>query len=230
MLKWLKLRSIETGLSLRQEVLEEFRGESQNRLMATLVKEELARGNFDLGYLDEVLPQLSKGQWKTYLQGLQSSLKLGVPLQSVTFETLEGGSLSLEELTGEPTLFYFYFSTCAHSANYFDRFLWPIYQETAKQAGYRLLAVSIDDDPELWKSSIQEYSDPSLVNLNLPKSENKNWLDHYRITAFPRTILLDSKGRLLSLNLTGEDYENYKSNLLEYLNPSTISSKTTITP
>lgn len=228
--EWLKLRSIETGNSLLDLILSETKGEQKARMTATYVDEELAKGYFDLGFLAGLLPQFPASSWKTYLENLQTRMKLEVELAPVTFRTLEGGQFALDDFRGTPTLFYFYFSTCAHSANYFHRYLWPIYRETAKQAGYQLVAVSVDDDPALWKSAIADYSDPSLLNLNLPKTENKNWLDRYLVHTFPRTMLLDEGGKLLSLNLTGEDYESYKDNLLEYLNPKTISSTITKTP
>jgi cytochrome oxidase Cu insertion factor (SCO1/SenC/PrrC family) len=227
--EWVKLKSMETGESWQELVVQEFEGEIKDKLLTSFVEEELAKGYFTTGYLDQILPKLNSEPWKSHLDSLQRRLKLGVELESVKFETLEGKNFSLDEFEGMPTLLYFYFSTCAHSANYFNNYLWPIYQETAKQAGYRLVAVSVDDDQKLWKSSLGRYSDPSLLNLNLSQTANQNWLDYYLVDAFPRTMLIDAKGNLLSLNLTGEDYESYKANLLKLLSTpvsSTTSNKT----
>ena len=137
---------------------------------------------------------------------------------------LDGNSLTWDDLQGKPTLLYFYFSTCTHSARFFREYLWPLYQELGESKSLNLVAISIDNDQELWKKSIAEYSNPALTNLNLPIKDSKNWLDHYLIHSYPRVFLLDSSGNLLSLRVREDSYGALKASVLSLLESENKSS------
>jgi len=122
---------------------------------------------------------------------------------------LGGNQLTEEELKGEATLLYFYFSSCSHSASYFENYLFPLYQEV-KDQGVRLIAVSVDEDPDFWKSRIEKYSDASLLNVNLRGESKKKWKEVYEIHGYPKIMFLDRDAHILSFDIRtlGEDQES----------------------
>ncbi|MDI1323177.1 MAG: thioredoxin family protein [Algoriphagus sp.] len=211
-----------------------YEGEERERLLFTTLYYTINRSEDPQGELTRFGEFFTLPQWRSKWENLCNRYALNRPLIPAQFRTIAGDPIQLNSFSGKPVLLYFYFSTCTHSANFFKNYLWPLYEETSKSAGYKLIAVSIDNDPELWKNSIPDYSHPELTNLNLPSKEWRAWLDYYLFTGYPRTILLDTKGNLLSLRLKGENYEDFKARFLKLLEnsgqPATASYKSPINP
>ncbi|WP_222116011.1 thioredoxin-like domain-containing protein, partial [Algoriphagus algorifonticola] len=87
-----------------------------------------------------------------------------------------------------------------HSASYFKNYLFPLYQELEAE-GIKLIAISVDEDSDLWKERISKYSDPSIPNFNLRGISKERWKELYEITSFPRVMLLDRDSRILSFDI-----------------------------
>ncbi|REG77512.1 TlpA family protein disulfide reductase [Algoriphagus antarcticus] len=173
--------------------------------------------------------QLSSDTWKVYqnyLEGssvekefnvLKSTFEPGNYLAKATFHDLNGKKLVLEDFTGKPTLLYFYFSGCTHSGNYFRNYLQPFYREMGDKLGLQVIAVSVDNDSDLWKSQLSTYSSKEIVNLNFPNERAADWLRQYRVYGYPRSMLLDKEGKVLSYILDGKDYSEFSSNIISLL-------------
>ncbi len=173
--------------------------------------------------------QLSPEAWMVYadyleestfeqeFNRLKSTLEPGNFLIPARFYNLNGEQLPLKEFYGKPTLLYFYFSTCTHSANYFRNYLQPFYRKMGESLGLQVVAVSVDNDSDLWKSQLSTFSSREILNLNLPHEEAADWLNQYTVSGYPRTMLLDKEGKVLSYLLTGKDYSEYSSNILSLL-------------
>ena len=211
-----------------------YEGEKRERLLFTTMYYTLNRSEDPEGELRRYGKYFTLPQWRDKWENLSNRYALNRPLIPAQFRTIAGDTIQLDSFSGKPILLYFYFSTCSHSANFFRNFLWPLYEETSKSAGYKLIAISIDNDEELWKNSIREYSNSSLTNLNLPSKQWRAWLDYYLFTGYPRIFLLDANGKLLSLRLKGEDYEDFKARFLTLLEnstkPASASFKSSINP
>ncbi|WPR77943.1 TlpA disulfide reductase family protein [Algoriphagus sp. NG3] len=142
-------------------------------------------------------------------------------------ETLAGDTVMLADVVDQPTLLYFYFSTCTHSANYFKRYLWPLYQELADKEGFQLVGISADSDPDLWQSALTDYSSPELTNLRMTEDALDSWIDTYEIVGFPRAFLLDSDGTIRAFKIGGSDYPQLKEKFLELLGTVSFPSPKT---
>ncbi|RAI85604.1 TlpA family protein disulfide reductase [Algoriphagus yeomjeoni] len=215
--EWAQTTALLSERSFLEVVTEVFENPLRERLLAEYVLATMNRQDDPLKYVDKFLPWISSNPWKDELESNQANFRLGVPLEKAQLTDLDGNSLAWDDLQGKPTLLYFYFSTCTHSARFFQEYLWPLYQELGVSKSLDLVAISIDNDQELWKESIAEYSNPTLTNLNLPIKDSKNWLDHYLILSFPRVFLLDSSGNLLSLRVREDTYGALKSTVLSLL-------------
>tara|TARA_R110002020_G_scaffold131044_3_gene293033 strand:- start:3388 stop:4905 length:1518 start_codon:yes stop_codon:yes gene_type:complete len=204
---------------VREESLEELIADKYNYP----VKEKILYSAF-LKYAETT--QLSGDVWRVYsdyLEGssvekefnlLKSTFEPGNELAPVTFHDLNGAELVMEDFAGKPTLLYFYFSGCTHSGNYFRNYLQPFYREMDDSLGLQVIAISVDNDSDLWKSQLSTYSSKDILNLNLPNQDAADWLKQYRVYGYPRSMLLDEEGKVLSYILDGEDYKEYKSNIL----------------
>ncbi|MDR7131662.1 thiol-disulfide isomerase/thioredoxin [Algoriphagus sp. 4150] len=232
--EWVQNQAIISNSMFQEVVKTEFQGELSDRLLVDYTVKHLTREVEPLALIDQVLPLLTTSRWSDNLQEYRNRFTLHVPLQTFALTSFTGDELKEEDLKGSPTLLYFYFSSCAASEGFFKNYLWPLYEELAEETGFKIVAVSVDNDSRLWKESIDTYSDSSLINTNLPSRQWSAWLDYYLITGYPRTMLLDEDAKLLSLSLKGGKYADFRDrflslllngstpNTFSYLNPSNL--------
>jgi hypothetical protein len=230
--EWTLTKAMMEQTTFQEIAAREFKGEVRERLLYDYSVQRLNRQEDPQKFLAEALGHIKKDPWRQHLLDLSGQFERYVPLRPVTFVAANGEKFTADELKGSPTLLYFYFSTCAASEGYFNNNLWPLYEELAEEIGFKLVAVSVDNDPNIWKAAIDIYSDKSLINTNLPSKKWKSWLDYYLIDAYPRTIILDADANILSLSITGGDYTDFKDRFLQLIdrnetNDQPISAFTT---
>lgn len=224
--EWAQTNASFTNQPFIEAVLEDIPPKFQEQVLADYALAQVSKQNNHLEFLDSFLAHVKHEPWSGALKDIRKRVKVGLPLREVSLKDLKNNVWTWDMLHGNPTLVYFYFSTCTHSARYFRELLWPLYQEITKSTGLQLIAVSVDDNQELWKNAINEYSHPSLVNLNLSASENSQWLDYYLVDSYPRAFLLDSEGKILSLRIRENSLDKLKervNSLLSSPNTSTIN-------
>lgn len=128
--------------------------------------------------------------------------------------TPEGKSLSLKEVIGKNkyTLVDFWASWCGpcrsenpHVVQTFNDF---------KAAGFTVFSVSLDSNPEKWKTAIAAdgmpwYHVSSLQGWNEPAAKL------YGIRAIPQNLLIDQNGKVVASNLRGETLYKKVQSLLK---------------
>ncbi|OOG69921.1 thioredoxin family protein [Algoriphagus sp. A40] len=202
------------GNSVEVSVAGKFQSPVRERLLLSVLTKRLQLGGIDPEEWETYAAYLEGTMVDSGFEALKASFQPGVPLSPAAFLGLDGAEISLDEFKGKPALLYFYFSGCTHSGNYFRNYLWPFYQEVGEELGLQVIAVSVDRDLDLWRAELSAYSSPEITNLNLPSDQSEAWLNRYHITGFPRTMLLDGEGKVLSHSLSSIDYEDYKSRIL----------------
>lgn len=223
--EWVQTKAIFTGEDFISVVLEDVPLQFQQQVLGEYALAQVSKQNDHQAFLDRYLEPIHENPWANELQEIRDRVELGIPLEPVKLTDLQDRTWTWDMLLGTPTLIYFYFSTCTHSARYFRELLWPLYQEMAETKGLKLIAVSVDDNPQLWKSAITEYSSTSLPNFNLPATENRKWLNHYLIDSYPRAFLLDEKGEILSLRVRENSLEKLRDRISTLLTQANNSSE-----
>ncbi|WP_026968197.1 TlpA family protein disulfide reductase [Algoriphagus terrigena] len=210
------LDAIWEGKSFLAAVDEAYSGEVADRIRAAYLSNYLSALPDQENYINKFLAVTKTYPWRERILSLERSHIPGDTIIPVSMVGLDGKTYDREDLTGKPTLLYFYFSTCSHSADYFKKHLFPLYQQTA-DLGYQLIAVSVDQDPELWKSRIDRYSDPSILNLNLREEDKERWRSYYELYAYPKTMLLDEAGRIVDFDIRnlGTDSGSFRAGFLK---------------
>ncbi|MEB2787352.1 TlpA family protein disulfide reductase [Algoriphagus persicinus] len=220
--EWANMAAVLREEKFSDLVLHEFTGKIKNLLLYTYAMELVSRQQDPVQFLSGIIAKMDPSSYQTKLEKMEIRLSPQQPLRYAQFSNLEGMQMDTEDLKGKATLLYFYFSTCTHSANFFRTVLLPIYQEGIN--GLEIVAVSVDNDPILWKEQLSAYSDPVLTNLRLPSQVWRSWLDHYLITGYPRTMLIDPAGKVLSIWVPGRTEESFRTSLQALLQP--VGSKT----
>lgn len=203
------LMALFEGKSLLQVVDSLYSGEMAERLKTAYLSNYLSQLPNQPYVLEKYLAEVSISPYRERIESLKRSHVPGGLVEPVNLVDMSGKQVTEKDLKGEPTLLYFYFSSCPHSASYFKDYLFPLYQEV-KDQGVRLIAVSVDEDPDLWKSRIDTYSDPSLLNVNLRGESKRRWKEIYEIHGYPKVMFLDRDARILSFDIRtmGEDQES----------------------
>ncbi|MBN7818072.1 TlpA family protein disulfide reductase [Algoriphagus pacificus] len=220
------LKAIFGKRSYLSQVAEDYSGEMEDRLLSGYLSQYMGAIPDAATTLDSYLAATESSPWKDRLVNLGHAFIPGETIIPVRLEDMEGQVYTEDFFKGQPTLLYFYFSSCAHSADFFQDILFPLYQDT-QNLGYRLVAISMDDDREFWKSRISKYSDLSLTNLITTPESKKRWRDYYEIHAFPKTMLLDGQGRVVSFNLrTGfTTYEAFKNKFIDLYREQVVGNE-----
>lgn len=128
------------------------------------------------------------------------SLALGAPAPELAGRAPDGSAVALSGLRGKVVLLDFWASWCGPCRSE-NRHYVELYQ-THRDAGFEILAVSVDHDERGWKAAIakdratwQHLSD--LVGWKSPLAAT------YQVTALPASFLIDREGRIVAKDLRG---------------------------
>ncbi len=212
--EWVLASRILNSLPYPQLVSRKFEGQTRDRLLMGHLIQKISIGEVPEEDWEYIGSFLTENETKEEFEELRKIFQTGKALDPLPLTDLLGNEASFGDFKGKPALVYFYFTGCAHSGNYFRNYLWPFYKNEAQSKGVQLIAVSVDKDPELWKRHLSDYSDPEINNLIAKGPPSQEWLRNYRISAFPRTLLLDAEGKVLAYQLGGENYSQYRDRIL----------------
>ena len=139
-------------------------------------------------WADEQLPVVSARLKlaSKVLPGCKAPNETGVDLQGTA------KSLTDEFKNHKLTMLLFWESDCPHCRQSMPDFI-ALY-EKYKNAGFTVLAASLDHDPVLWKKFIADNHLP-WVNINLPETTTS--YSDYFIQATPTTVLIDKHGTII---------------------------------
>lgn len=210
------LLAVLKDISFLTQLESKYSGELADRIKAGFLSRFLKQYPDPEDILSTYLNGMSHEPWMARVESLKRSTIPGDPFLELTMRNLNGDQVSSSSFKGKPTLLYVYFSTCSHSADYFDKYLFPIYQAT-RDLGYQMIALSVDEDQELWKSRLDKFSDPSITNLNISGFQKEAFVQGYEIFGFPKVFLLDASGRIAAFKIEGSDLASLKANVLDKL-------------
>ncbi|MGV3696135.1 peroxiredoxin family protein [Flavobacterium sp.] len=122
-----------------------------------------------------------------------------------------GKMVSLKESLGKVTLIDFWASWCAPCREENPNVV-ALYSEFHNK-GLNIISVSLDKDPTKWKDAIAKDKLTWTQVSNLKEMQDPIALQ-YNVTQIPTTILLDSKGKVVAVDLYGEDLKEKVEELL----------------
>ncbi|WP_191322056.1 TlpA family protein disulfide reductase [Algoriphagus aquimarinus] len=210
------LESLIKRVGFKAQVMENYQGELADRVLAGFLSSYLGQYPNPEAVIDDYLKLMEENIWRSRVLSLRNAHVPGEEIMDMEMINLDGERVTSSVFEGKPTVLYVYFSSCTHSSEYFQSFLYPMY-DSLKAKGYRLMALSVDEDEALWRSQITRFSNPELTNLNISGAGRESFIHYYEIFAFPKTILLDGDGKIRSLHLDGKTAEEQKSMLFNTL-------------
>lgn len=137
---------------------------------------------------------------------LDNPIEVGKQAPEIVAESPEGKQLKLSDLKGMVVLIDFWASWCRPCRMENPNVVAAYNKYNSK--GFEVFSVSLDDSKDSWKSAI------ASDRLDWPNhvSSLKRWncpiAKLYRAYAIPYSILIDSRGNIIAVNLRGEDLQN----------------------
>ena len=117
---------------------------------------------------------------------------------------VDGNHVTLYSLRGKYVLVDFWASWCRPCREEIPN-LKMIY-EKYKNQGFEIYSVSLDDKRESWIAAITELDLP-WIHVSSLKGWDCPVAKHYNVTGVPKMFLLDPEGKVVAIDLRGEDLE-----------------------
>jgi peroxiredoxin len=138
---------------------------------------------------------------------IETSLKNNIAPDFILPMPIMGKTMSLKDFVSKSKLVYidFWASWCVPCRAQF-----PELKKTFlrfKAQGFNVLGISIDKNEKAWEKAIEE---DNLIWENVcdVKEMNSEVAQLYNLTFIPRSVLVDSMGRIIAQNIDGEELAN----------------------
>ncbi len=142
-----------------------------------------------------------------------SIFKIGDKVPDISLTNPDGKIISLSSLRGKYVLLDFWASWCPDCRQENPGIV-KVYN-AYKDKGFTIYSVSLDDNKDHWINAISydKLSWPAQV------SELKRWdskvVSQFHLTEIPHNFLLDPQGKVVAINLHGEELENALASLIQ---------------
>jgi len=143
-------------------------------------------------------------------------VKLNDEAPEIHLKTFQGADFKLSSLKGKVVLLDFWATWCAPCVEE-QPFLKAIYTENEKaiQAGsFEMVGVSLDKSKENWKKIMERegINWPQISDLQFWKSPVAK---AYGIEELPYNLILDKSGKIIAINIHGEELKTFIANELK---------------
>ncbi len=131
-----------------------------------------------------------------------------------------GNIVKLSDFKGKVVLLDFFFTGCGFCKVLNEKML-PIYEQYKDNKNFQFISISIDKDLMQWKNSLRslQYTHVGSVDLYTKGEGSKSEIiKHYNIRAYPKIILIDKFGKVLSANPPEPHDEKSRLELIKIIN------------
>ena len=140
-----------------------------------------------------------------------TGIQIGNPAPVFTMTDIKGNKVSLKDYKGKYVLLDFWASWCPpcrkENPNVVNAY------RKYKFANFEILGISLDDNREKWMKAIE---DDHLMWNHV--TDFKGWksaiVDAYQIEAIPSNFLIDPDGKIIAMNITGNNLDATLSKVL----------------
>ena len=141
-----------------------------------------------------------------------SQVSVGGYAPDVVLPTPDGGELALSSLRGHYVLVDFWASWCGPCLREVPN-VKAIYDKYHDK-GFEIYGISLDDKEDAWKAAIAKHGlnwhhVSSLQGWDCPVAKQ------YNVTGIPRMYILDPDGKIIAMNLRGEELAEFVAGLYE---------------
>lgn len=141
--------------------------------------------------------------------------RLGIPYHDASLKDVYGREHRLSDYCGRGNyvLLDFWASWCTPCLREIP-ILKQLYSKYHEKKNFEIVGVSLDNDAKAWQGSIQRLGLqwPQLTDLMVREGEA---VQKYGVVNIPANVLLDPEGKIIGIDLKGEDLTEYIAELME---------------
>lgn len=131
-------------------------------------------------------------------QGFQ----VGVDAYQFKLQGIDGNQIALKEYAGKYVFLDFWASWCGPCRREIPNVI-KMYK-ALKGKNFEIIGISLDTDEAAWKKSVKE------LNMSWPQASdldgwNSKVVRRYNVQGIPRTVLINPEGKVIAIDLRGED-------------------------
>lgn len=125
---------------------------------------------------------------------------VGSKAYEFTLKSLDGKEISLSDYKGKYVFLDFWASWCGPCRREMPN-VQNLYKEYRKDLV--IIGISLDRDEAKWKDAVKEFG-MKWLQCNDPKEFYGTVAQRYKVSAIPRTVLINPEGNVVALDLRGE--------------------------
>jgi peroxiredoxin len=163
-------------------------------------------------YLSSDMKNAKKKKYYSKLSNKIKSLKPGVKSPNIIMKDTSGIFQNMHNTVAKAKMLIFYSSECPHCIETLPKLV-EIYN-MYKTLGLETFGISIDNDRNLWTSTIRELN-LNWINLSDLKGMNSPIIDTYNITNTPSIIILNKDNIIMT---KPKNIDDIHATLVELLN------------
>lgn len=126
----------------------------------------------------------------------------------------DGSEIKLSDLRGKTVLVDFWASWCGPCRKENPNVV-KLYKKYRKR-NFTVFSVSLDEDATNWKQAIKSDQLIWPYHGSELKGWNSSFVSQFNIQSIPFTVLVDPQGKIIGVNLRGEDLENRLHELFKF--------------
>lgn len=137
---------------------------------------------------------------------LAQNMRVGADAPDITLPMADGTEMNLSDLRGKFVLLDFWASWCSPCRREIPNLI-QVFEDAKVKDNFALVSFSIDNKEAAWKAAIDSFGinregwihASDLLGWSSPTAQMMN------VTAVPKTILIDPDGRIVAIDLRGEE-------------------------
>ena len=201
----------------RRVFVENFVTENSNSVVAPYIALFQLAPNMSPDEIDSLLntfdPSIKGSMYVKMLEDIVTAARvteIGALAPDFELETIDGGSVKLSSLRSKVVLLDFWASWCA-PCRQMSPALKKMYESLKSNKNFEMISISVDRDRNAWKKAVKE---DGLTWIMAFDDKGKTGMN-YNVKTIPHTVLLDQEGKIVALDLHGQELENKIKSLLD---------------
>lgn len=162
------------------------------------------KNSFSNWNYEDALGRVTDESVREVIQNMKMSRGLGENAYNFSLRDTSNHTVTLDDLKGKIVVLDFWYTGCTGCVALTEQ-MKPIIEHYRGNDNVLFVSISIDEDMDQWKKSINKgiYTHPGNLNLYTNGiGEEDAVIKHYGIRSYPTLLIIDEDGKLLSVNPT----------------------------